>query len=66
MLLVNKRPEPIEVRLAGVRGGTATVVEVSPGDPEAALNPPLERRVGRDGSLALGPFATSVVTELER
>jgi len=64
ILLVNKRPEALDLRFSGVIGGTATVVEVLPGDPEAALNPPIERQLGNDGSLKLGPFATAVVTRI--
>ena len=63
-LLVNKKAAPMLVSMKGVAGGSATVIEVAPGDDETALNPPIERQIGSDGSLLLGPFATAVVTSL--
>lgn len=62
ILLVNKEPRYMTVHLTNVKAGTATVVEVRPGDPEVALLPPIELPIGPDGSVRLGPFATAVVT----
>lgn len=64
LLLVSKVPEPLDVVLEGtnaVARALATVVEVSPDDPETALNPPVTRIVGKDGTLRLGPFAVAIV-----
>ena len=64
-LLVNKKPAPMVVTLSGVSGGAATVVEVQPDNAETAFAAPIERRIGQDGTLTLGPFATAVVTEMQ-
>ena len=64
LLLVSKVPEPLDVVLEGTNAAAralATVVEVSPDDPETALNPPVTRIVGKDGTLRLGPFAVAIV-----
>lgn len=65
ILLVSKVPEEIDLTIFGVVGGVATVIEVAPGDPETALNPPVTRVVGSQGELLLGPYATAVVSELK-
>ena len=64
ILLVSKVPNFISLTMDGVSGGVATVVEVTPGDDETALNPPITKIIGSDGKLALGPFAVAVVTSL--
>ena len=65
ILLVSKVPEPVTVIIDGVSRGVATVVEVTPGDDETAINPPVAKTIGSDGKLSLGPFAVAVVTSLD-
>jgi hypothetical protein len=71
MLLINKVDRHITVHLGGdraVRGGEATVVEVdTTGDfrNEPATAPPIERQLGSNGTLDLGPYAVAVLTRIE-
>ncbi|PRY01638.1 hypothetical protein [Allonocardiopsis opalescens] len=58
LLLVNKSPQPVPVRLADAGwAGQAHMVDTTTGAEPARTVP-----VGADGSLELGPFATAVVT----
>ena len=50
------------VQLAGVRGGTAMVVEANPDSAEPGFDPQIRKAVGPLGKIELGPFAVAVVT----
>jgi hypothetical protein len=67
LLLVSKSSKPMRVQLQGA-GLTDTAATVLDGtldgvtlDPEPGFVAPLVRRVGSDGSLALGPYAIALV-----
>ena len=69
MLLINKLPTPLSVTLhgAGVSGNTTTAqvldgsVDGKSLDPEPGFLPPVDRVIGADGVLALGPYAVALV-----
>jgi hypothetical protein len=63
ILLVNKQNNAIDVYLAGLTGGDATVVEATGATP--GLNPAVAKQIGKDGVLALAPFGVAVVTTVE-
>jgi len=63
-LLINKKAVRLEVRLEGVSGGVATMVEVDEASAEPGLAPPISRPVSAGGMLSLGPFGVAVVSEL--
>ena len=66
-LLVSKTVHPTTVVLAGagLAGGEATVLDGTLDgatlEPEPGFVPPVQRAVGADGSLKLGPYAVAVV-----
>ena len=66
-LLINKKAKPIEVMLHGVTAGAATIVEydLSVSATAPALNPPVARKIGSDGSLRLGAFGTAIVRDIK-
>merc|ERR1712139_122625 len=57
ILMVNKKAWPLRVKLDGVSGGLASVVEVSGSEP--GFNPPVVRTIAADGGFQLGPFAVA-------
>ena len=63
-LLINKRASRMVVRLEGVSGGVATIVEVDEASTEPGLAPPISRPVSAGGMLSLAPFGVAVVSEL--
>lgn len=63
-LLINKKASRMVVRLEGVSGGVATIVEVDEASTEPGLAPPISRPVSAGGMLSLGPFGVAVVSEL--
>ena len=64
LLLVNKKRAPASAALAGVTGGLASCVEVGAG-PEPGFAPTVVKRLSSGGVLAMGGFATCVVTSLQ-
>jgi hypothetical protein len=67
MLLVNLKARTQVLHLAGVHGGTATVIEVATAGPDAAtpgFAKPATRQVSAAGDFSLGPFGIAVVSDL--
>ena len=67
MLLVNLKARTQVLHLAGVHGGTATVIEVATAGPDAAtpgFAKPATRQVSAAGEFSLGPFGIAVVSDL--
>lgn len=65
LLLVNKRRGPATATLAGVTGGTASCVEVGAGLSEPGFAPTVVRQLSNGGVLAMGGFATCVVSPVQ-
>lgn len=65
LLLVNKRQAPATATLAGVTGGEASCVEVGAGLSEPGFAPTVVKRLSSAGVLAMGGFATCVVSSLQ-
>jgi len=68
IMIVNKKASPLNVTIAGVSGGLATVVEVATSGPNAkepAFAPQIAKIISSAGVLELGPFGVAVVTKLE-
>ena len=69
VLLINKKSTPLSVTLHGAGvSGVNTTAEVLDGtidgkslDPEPGFVPPVDRVIGPDGVLALGPYAIALV-----
>jgi hypothetical protein len=69
VLLVSKTSTPLEVTLQGAGvSGVNTTAQVLDGtidgkslDPEPGFVPPVDRVVGADGVLALGPYGIALV-----
>ena len=64
-LLINKKAVRTTLRLQGISGGVATIVEVEESAAEPGFAPPLSRTIGVDGELSLGPFAVAVLSDLQ-
>lgn len=66
LLLINKKAAPVDVKLADITGGVATIVEydLSVSATAPATNPPVARRVGASGTLRLGAFGTAIVRDI--
>ena len=54
----------VEVKIAGAKGGSATVVEVNQASTEPAVEPQIRKEISSEGALELAPYAVAVVTEL--
>eukprot|EP01052_Picozoa_sp_SAG31_P033372 SAG31_NODE_3760_length_3909_cov_2.157743_4_plen_119_part_00 len=62
VLLINKKAETLTVKVGGMGGAGARVVEVAPdfaGGP--GFQPTQDRRLSAAGAIQLGPFAVAVV-----
>jgi len=63
IMLVNKQAVTIDVKIDGLVGGQASVIEAVGEQP--GMSPPVVRSISSDGTLKLGPFAVAVVTKLQ-
>ena len=66
MVLVNKHEAPTVVTLAlGTNSTSALVLDGTVDgvvmDPEPGFVPPVERTIGNDGRLSLGPYAVALI-----
>jgi len=63
-LLINKKAVRATIRLEGISGGVASVVEVDEASAEPGFAPPVARVISVGGELSLGPFAVAVLSDL--
>ena len=62
LLLIAKTNDGIEVTLTGVPNGTTALVLEGTDPDEPGFSPPIEKAVGADGKLSIGPYAVALVS----